>query len=178
MDEPINPYAAPKTLLGDARRDVETARRPRSLKWATYVLGFETCLRLVHYWDNLARHGVAGTVEHLAWLDASALLIAAGWITCLVNKRNKASFYLTAFPLAFLTLVSAYAIASHRQLPLLLQAFPTLLFLILVPIFGGLVYLFCRVAFGMPSRQYFGMNAPMPEKAAAENDSREARHEP
>lgn len=150
MSEPVNPYAAPKTLLSDWRRGV-TPPRPRSLKWASFVLGVETCWRVATYWNEVDVHGLAAVVQDLEWIEASAFVIVPGWIACLLNRRNRVSFFLTSLALGAVVLTSVYGLALYRQ------HYSSPWFYLVAVLVAGLAYLFYRAAFGLPSRVYFGI---------------------
>ncbi len=150
MDDPINPYATPKTPLSTKRRDVDTVRKPRSLKWATFVLFVETYLRVADCWEDVEEYGLAEVVEDLTWIDLLAILAFPGCMACLLALRNKPSYYLTSMSLAAVTLGTVHDLAFY------LQDYSLPVYLIVFSVLVSYMYLFYRVAFGVPARVYFG----------------------
>jgi len=155
-DESLNPYAAPKASTPPASaQDLRSLRRPRSLKWAIVILGLGTLSNVRNYWLAISAYGTQEVLRQQPLLDPVFLVVLG--FACSVFIRNRFSFGCIAATLAWLSFSALRLVwwrwnrlagvdaglSFDRAIGLLLSC--------------GIVYLFYRFTFGLPSRRYFGV---------------------
>lgn len=153
MEEEFNPYAAPRA---DAGVPLGPPRRPASVKWATFALGLMTAAVSYLYWMSATLYGEA-SVWNTRLLSEPFWLIPIGFVLCVLRRRDKVSFGLVALLLGGL---SCRAVIVMLPRWTALNAFATIHIgerVAEILMTFGLIYLFYRFAFGVPSRRYFGM---------------------
>lgn len=156
MEEELNPYAAPKAEVAVPSTHAGAPRRPRVVKWATFLLGLFTSIMTYFYWQTIADHGAEELFKHQALFDLP-LAMAVAFLLCLFRRRDKISFGIVAFTLGWMCVraverlwprwTAPHAFATHWIAERVIE----LLFAV------GFFYLFYRFTFGLPSRAYFGI---------------------
>lgn len=157
MENDANPYAPPASEAPGPAGAV----RPRVVKWATFVLGVFTVGAVYLYWQTVSVYGVPDVWKHQPLFDLP-LFIPVGFLICLFRRRGKASFWVVAALLGWMCLRAVERLWPRWTAP---QAFSKFWIgdRIVELLFAfGLLYLFYRFTFGMPSRLYFGMARPQP----------------
>ena len=153
-DEIINPYAPPAASSSAAPEQTAGGfRRPRSLKWAIVILGLGTLTNVRNYWLAISAYGFKTVLRDQPLLDPVFLVAIAFGFALFI--RRKMTFYVIASTLAWVGYSSLKLvwlrwdrrspfdgdIPMERIVGLLLSF--------------GVIYLFCRFTFGLPSRRYF-----------------------
>lgn len=161
MSDSFNPYSPPRTPITEESLEAQP-RRPRALKWATFILSMFTVAVIVNYWRTITRIGAEAVWQDQSILDPS-LLPLIGFGLCLFG-RNRMAYY---------GIVGILGFQSFRYCWLLIEPWlkPTPLFWMNFGERAGefmasfsLCYLFYRVTFGLPSRHYYGLvKAPAPD---------------
>lgn len=164
-DETVNPYAAPQatSLAAPGPEDVRL-RRPRSVKWATWILGLNTVALIAIYWQTIRAYGAEKVMLSQPLFD-SAFLVPIGFVIALFG-RGKFAYYSIATVLGMMIFKVLKLIWSRwMTMPIFHKAFFVghCMELLLA---CGIIYLFYRVVFGLPSRSYFGVATPASDPAA------------
>lgn len=159
MEQELNPYAAPKADGVMASADAGVPRRPRVVKWTTFLLGLFTFIVIYFYWRTIADRGAAEVFKHQPLFDLP-LAMAVAFLLCLFRRRDKVSFGIVVFTLGWLCVRTVERLWPRWTTP---RAFatPWIAERIVELLFAaGFFYLFYRFTFGLPSRAYFGFAAP------------------
>lgn len=153
MEEHLNPYAAPK-----AEVTVATQRppRPRVVKWATFVLGLFTVVVIYLYAATISARGLASTFKHQSVFDLP-IPVTMAFLLCLFRRKDKLSFGVVIFTLGWICARTVERMWPRWTTPQAFENFwiPERIGEILFTI--GVLYLFYRFTFGLPSRTYFGV---------------------
>jgi len=156
--ESNNPYAAPKAqpLLSEDGRNLGAPRRPRSVKWATFVFGVFTLIMGALYWQAFNDLGGRKFWQEMSIFDR-VVLLPIGLGLSLFGGRSKLAYYVNSGVLAMMTVILPWNIFFQRwsskgafaKMFLMDRFFEAL-------VCGLICYLFYRFTFGPPSRRYFG----------------------
>lgn len=156
-DESLNPYAAPKAqLVYPDKNGTGAPRRPASVRWATFVMGFFTMIMGMLYWQAIEAQGAESIWREQSFFDPT-LLLPFGLVLSLFGGRRKTAYYGVVIALALLVLKSCYSTLMHWSAvgafadPFWAQRFLEAL------MSYAIGYLFYRFTFGLPSRRYFGV---------------------
>ncbi|MBN8421875.1 MAG: hypothetical protein J0L73_23360 [Verrucomicrobia bacterium] len=156
--EPINPYAPPKAqpLLAEDGEDTSLPRRPRSVKWATFVFGTFTLIMGVLYWQAFNDLGDRKFWQEMSIFDR-VLLLPIGLGLSWFGGRRKIAYYVNSGILALIAIIITWQLflkwlldGAFAKVFMLDRAFEALVCCLLC-------YLSYRFTFGLPSRRYFGV---------------------
>lgn len=169
-DESLNPYAPPKAQpVSPEASGGDVFRRPRSVKWATFVFTFFFVIQVVLYWRTISAVGVRKVWEGQSLFDPMFFL-PLGFVFSWLGGRRKIAYYVNAFLLAMVVIKivwSAFVLQRHTP-----HAFSNVLLpqrmmvVVMTSLFG---YLFYRYTFGLPSRRYFGVAREEPAVPSIEH---------
>jgi len=160
MSDSFNPYSPPKAPITEESLEARLPR-PRAIKWATFILGMFTFIAIINYWRAIAKVG-AVAVWQAEPLFNPVLLLPFGFGLSLFG-RSRMAYYGLVCILGFLSF-QVFRVFMGQWLA------PTALFWMDFGERAGefmasfsLWDLFYRVAFGLPSRRYYGLvKAPVP----------------
>lgn len=153
MEEPLNPYAAPKA---EVMVSAEGPRCPRVVKWATFVLGLFTVAIAYLYWATISARGLADTIQHQRLFDLP-LPITVAFLLCLFRRRDKLSFGIVVFTLGWMCARTMERMWPRWTSPHAFERFWLAERIVEFLFTAGFFYLFYRFTFGLPSRTYFGV---------------------
>ncbi|MCX6851165.1 MAG: hypothetical protein NTY98_19825 [Verrucomicrobia bacterium] len=165
--EPINPYAAPKaqSLLAEDGKDISLPRRPRSVKWATFVFVAFTLVMGLLYWQAFNDLGDRKFWQKMSIFDR-ALLLPIGLGLSLFGGRREIAYYVNSGILALLAIIITWQLflkwlldGAFAKVFMLDRAFEALVCCLLC-------YLSYRYTVGLPSRRYFGLHKDLPGASA------------
>lgn len=165
-DDFLNPYAAPKSQAASAEAaGGDVSRRPRSVKWATFVFTLFFLVQVGLYWRTISEVGAKKVWEGQSFLDPMFWL-PLGFVFSWLGGRRKSAYYVNAVLLAMIVIKmawSAFFLQWHTPHPFSGVLLPQrIMEVVMTGLFG---YLFHRFTFGLPSRRYFGV---VREEGAAE----------
>lgn len=165
-NEDINPYAAPQAAsLAAPEPNASRLRRPRSVKWATWILGLNAIGLIVIYWQTIRAYGAEKVMQSQPLFD-SAFLIPIGFVIALFG-RGKFAYYSISAVLGMMSFKVLKLVWSRLMTtPIFHKAF-FIEHCVGLLLAYGIIYLFYRVVFGPPSRCYFDVAKPASAPAAS-----------
>jgi len=165
--KPINPYAAPKaqSLLAEDGRD-GPPRRPRAVKWVTFIFTLFFLVQVSLYWRTITAYGVQKVWQSQSLFDPF-LLLPMGFALSWFGGRHKIAYYVNSGLLAMIALKMVWNIFFVRWASSGAFAGMFLPDRVVEAVMCGLLcFIFYRFIFGLPSRRYFGLDNDMPAASA------------
>ncbi|MES2505891.1 MAG: hypothetical protein V4599_04255 [Verrucomicrobiota bacterium] len=157
----VNPYAPPGVdVLGAEALPPQPLLRPRSTKWAIFILLVKVVVIHWIHWGIIQESGLGGLWDAYAeqWGSLAALVLSFLGLAILVfTQRSRVAYALAS--LALVVLFFEGVTRSYLQLRTygnFENTFPFVLDAVIqVVLFSLFLYLPYRFIFGLPSRQYY-----------------------
>lgn len=158
---PVNPYAPPKVeVLGAEVLPPQPMRRPRSTKWAIFILLVKVVVIHWLHWGIIQESGFEGLWDAYA-VQLSSLaapvLSFLGLVMLVFTQRSRVAYALASSALCVMFCDGVtYNYLQLRTYGNVKNTFPFVLDVVIqVVLFSFFLYLLYRFIFGLPSRRYY-----------------------